>query len=56
MLKELTATLCVRVWSWYDIAIKLHFLILLRNAVERTFTFHGIGAAASKVSESLESR
>ena len=50
--KELTATLCVRVWSWYDIAIKLQFFILFTQCCGMYLTFH----AASKVSESPESR
>ena len=34
--KELTATLCVRVWSWCDIATQLQFVILVHSAMECT--------------------
>ena len=46
--KELTATLCVRVWSWYDIAIKLKFFILLHSAVECTSLSMGLVLLRSK--------
>ena len=40
--KELTAALCVRAWSWHNIATKLEFVILLRSVVERTSLSMGL--------------
>ena len=40
--KELTATLYVRAWSWYNIATKLQFVILLHGAVECTSLSMGL--------------
>ena len=46
--KELTAALCVRAWSWYNIATELQFVIFLHSAVECTSLSMGLVLLRSK--------